>query len=206
MPSGGPFQCILGSGCNNFLIFPLPFFTSRFILNERLPGPRRPVHFCIPQFWFLLAGRLDVVDRLYLKRALVIACSVRWLCCRQMGTVNIESVLDLRTLLQLVSGEPCQHFSYYLYYSPHAILLFITAHCMFITASPAPLALLYSPVSSTVWGHKTGQRLCSFRCYSNPLNVPLKTWHSLLKTIFQKWSGKPGKSLTSGPPPQTTLL
>lgn len=99
-----------------------------------------------------------------------------------------------------------QHFSYYLYYSPHAILLFITAHCMFITASPAPLALLYSPVSSTVWGHKTGRRLCSFRCYSNPLNVPLKTWHSLLKTIFQKWSGKPGKSLTSGPPPQTTLL
>ena len=114
MPSGGQLQCILGSGCNSFLIFPLLFFTSRFIVNECLPGPRRPVRFCIPQFWFLLAGRLDVVDRLYLKRALVIACSVRCLCCRQMGPVNVESVLDLHTLLQLASGEPCQHFSYYL--------------------------------------------------------------------------------------------
>ena len=31
-----------------------------------------------------------------------------------MGTGNTESVLGLRTLLQLVSGEHCQRFSYYL--------------------------------------------------------------------------------------------
>lgn len=108
------FRYILVTAYNSSLIFLFPFFTSRFILNEPLLGPIRPVCFCIPHFWFLLAGKLDVVDRLYLKRALVIARSVRWLCCWQMGTVNIESVLDLRILLQLTSGERCQHFCYYL--------------------------------------------------------------------------------------------
>lgn len=108
------FRYVLVSSYNDSLIFLFPFFTSRFILNEPLLGSIRPVCFCIPKFWFLLAGKLDVVDRLYLKRALVIARSVRWLCCWQMGTVNIESVLDLCILLQLTSGEHCQHFGYYL--------------------------------------------------------------------------------------------
>lgn len=61
------------------------FLHLQFSLNEPFLGPIRPVCFCIPQFWFHLAGGLDVVDRLYLKRALVIARSVRWLCSWQMG-------------------------------------------------------------------------------------------------------------------------
>lgn len=73
------------------LSFPFSLFISRSILNEPLLGPIRPVCFCIPQFWFLLAGGLDVVDRWYLKGTLVIARSVRRLCGWQMGTGNVES-------------------------------------------------------------------------------------------------------------------
>lgn len=104
-----------------------------------------------------------------------------------------------------------QNFSYYLYYNRHAILPFIIVDCMRIIASSAPLGLctfLYIPHSAqhSVRTKNRSSSLLLLQMLLKLVNVPLKTWHSLLKTIFQKWSGQSGESLTSCPSHQTTLL
>lgn len=60
--------------------------------------------------WFLLAAELDVVDRLCLRRAPVIARSVRWLCWWQMVTLHVENVRDLWMLPKLMNTKLCQRF------------------------------------------------------------------------------------------------
>lgn len=84
MPRGEQFKHILVSGCNRPLIS-LSFPHLQVHLKQTSPWSHKAICFCISQFWFLLAGGRDVVDRLYLKRALVIARSARWLCSWQMG-------------------------------------------------------------------------------------------------------------------------